>query len=150
SFQRGPVRGTIALMRYALPLVTLGLSALLAGSTAFANDYVNDPLTDPGFPGRLGFKGGSFGPNGWTITGADDAVWYEIGDALESGSLHFTATGLSLATSLSGGDNDIFALYQAPPGLGEPINYSPYYRNNDFKVFLRIFGGLSGNVSGAF
>ncbi|MBI4700840.1 MAG: DNRLRE domain-containing protein [Deltaproteobacteria bacterium] len=118
-------------------------AALLAVRAAQANDYVSDPLTSDGLPGR-GSKGGSFSPSGWTVTGEPDAVWYEIADALPSGRVEYTVTGLSLQTSLTGTDHDIFTMYQAPTGVPEPVAYSPYFRNNDFKVFTRIFGTQEG------
>jgi MYXO-CTERM domain-containing protein len=114
-------------------------AALLVPSTAAAAEYVNDPLTANSFPGR-GSKGGTFSASGWTVTGEPDAVWYEIADALPSGRIEYTVTGLSLSSSLTGVDHDIFTMYQAPTGQAEPIAYSPYFRNNDFKTFQRIFG----------
>jgi len=57
-----------------------------------------------------------------------------------SGRVEYSVTGLSLATSLTGVDHDILTMYQAPTDRAEPVPYSPYFRNNDFKVFTRIFG----------
>ncbi|MBI5487377.1 MAG: DNRLRE domain-containing protein [Deltaproteobacteria bacterium] len=113
--------------------------APFAAPAVRAVDYVNDPLTAPDFAGR-GSRGGTFSDSGWTVTGEADAVWYEIGEALTSGRVEYTVTGLSLATSLTGVDHDILTLYQAPTGMAEPVPYSPFFRNNDFKVFTRIFG----------
>ena len=115
--------------------------------------YVDDPLTSPTHPGR-GSKGGSFGAQGWTTTNAptdssQDAVWYEIPDALESGSVQVTVTGLELGTTLAGSDHDLLVIYQAPTGQPEPVEYSPYFRNNDFKTFIRIFGTQETSRPGA-
>jgi len=123
------------------------VSVLLASSSAAAADYVNDPLTEASFPGR-GSKGGTFSSNGWTTVDEPDALWYEIADALPTGHIEFTVTGISL-TSLTGADHDIFAMYQAPTGQAEPVPYSPYFRNNDFKAFTRIFGVQEPGRAGA-
>jgi hypothetical protein len=122
------------------PLVVAVFAAtLLSATPGRAVDYVNDPLTAADFAGR-GVRGGTFSAGGWTVTGEADAVWYEIADALPAGRVEYSVTGLSLATTLTGVDHDILTLYQAPTDQVEPIVYSPYFRNNDFKVFTRIFG----------
>jgi uncharacterized membrane protein YgcG len=115
--------------------------ALLSPLPARAVDYVSDPLTASTFAGR-GSMGGTFSASGWTVTAESDAVWYEIADALPTGRVEYTATGLSLSvpSSLTGADHDIFTMYQAPTGQAEPIAYMPGFRNNDFKMFTRIFG----------
>ncbi|MSP61620.1 MAG: DNRLRE domain-containing protein [Myxococcales bacterium] len=131
-----------------------GLPGLVCGlavvpSLAQAKDYVNDPLTVANFPGRGGAKGGKFTNNGWVTVDEPDAVWYEIPDALPDCKIEYTVTGLSLATSLTGSDHDIFVLYQAPTGKAEPIAYSPGFRNNDFKAMTRIFGTQEQGRGGA-
>lgn len=131
----------------------IAVLALSAPAIARAAVYVDDPLTSPSFPGR-GSKGGSFGAEGWTTTNAptdssQDSVWYEIPDALPTGSVEYTVSGLSVGGTLAGNDHDIFTLYQAPTGSAEPIAYSPGFRNNDFKAFTRIFGTLETGREGA-
>jgi MYXO-CTERM domain-containing protein len=128
--------------------IALGLAALTHGEEASANGYVDDPLTLDAHPGR-GSQGGSFGPEGWTTTSGTDAIWYEIPDALPTGSLSFRVKGISPQTTLTGADHDILAIYQAPSGQAEPIAYSPYFRNNDFKMFTRIFGVQEPDRAGA-
>jgi hypothetical protein len=125
----------------ALPACSVSIvaAALLVPRPAHAIDYVNDPLTAASFAGR-GSVGGTFSASGWTVTGDDDTVWYEITDALPTGRVEYTATGLSLATSVTGVEHDLLTMYQAGTGIAEPMPYDPYYRNNDFKVFTRIFG----------
>lgn len=125
-----------------------GIAVVAGATSAAAADYVTDPLTDAAFPGR-GSQGGTFAADGWTTTGGTDAIWYEIADALPTGSVSFSVRGVSTATSLSGADHDIFTIYQAPTGQAEPVAYSPYYRNNDFKAFTRIFGVQEPNRAGA-
>lgn len=131
-------------LRRIVPFLTL--CAALLPTVSFATSYVTDPLTAASNPGRGGSRGGSFSASGFTTSAADDTVWYEISDALESGSVEYTVTGLSLATTLLEGDNEMLAVYQAPEGVSEPINYTPYYRNNDMKVFTRIFGAAEGGT----
>jgi MYXO-CTERM domain-containing protein len=134
--------------RIGLAAVLVASAVAVTSSPAGATDYVNDPLTSATFAGR-GSKGGSFGPTGWTTIDEPDSFWYEIADALPSGSIEYTVTGMSVGGSLSGYDHDILTMYQAPTGAAEPIAYSPYFRNNDFKAFTRIFGSLEPGRGGA-
>jgi hypothetical protein len=122
-------------------------SIVAVAPAARATTYVDDPLTSSSFTGR-GQSGGSFGASGFTTTAASDSIWYEMPEAVPSGRVEFTVTGLSLASTLMNADNDIFTMYQAPTGVTEPIPYWPW-RNNDFKVFLRIFGVAETGRPGA-
>ena len=133
-------------MRYRHAL--LGLATFCYGMAASAVEYVNDPLTASTFAGR-GSKGGTFSANGWTTVDEPDAVWYEIPDALPTGKIQYTVTGISIAGALTGADHDILTMYQAPTGQAEPIPYMPYFRNNDFKVFTRLFGQQEPGRAGA-
>lgn len=121
---------------------------LLLPALGEAADYVVDSLTGQSASGR-GVRGGSFSPSGWTTSAPTDTLWWTIPDALESGSLEFTVSGLSLSASMAGGDLDLVTMYQAPTGVGEPIDYSPYFRNNDMRVWLRAFGAQGGTAAGA-
>jgi len=132
-------------MRASLPV---SLALLVFAPAAFAADYVDDPLTASTFTGR-GSKGGEFSSAGWKVTRGDDSVWYEIPDALASGSVEYDAMGFSVGGTLAGTDHDILCVYQAPTGAPEPIVYSPDFRNNDFKVFTRIFGTNEPGRGGA-
>lgn len=129
---------------------TLIFASCLLSLPAFADLFFDDPLTASSAPGR-GQRGGSYGPNGWTITAEDDTVWYEIPSALPSARVEFTVTGLSVGPggTLSGADHDILTIYQAPTGMAEPIAYLPGFRNNDFKGFIRIFGNQETARPGA-
>ena len=118
------------------------LALLLAAAPAVANEYVNDPLTSPA--AGVGVRGGSFSAGGWTTTANNDTLWWTIPDALPAGTIEFTMQGLSLATNLTDGDNDLFTFYQAPTDAVEPINYNPQFRNNDMRTFLRVFGSTGG------
>lgn len=119
-----------------------------APTIASATDYVDDPLTAPTFAGR-GSRGGTFSTAGWTTSAEPDAVWYEIADAVPTGSIAYTVSGMSVGGTLSGYDHDLLTMYQAPTGSAEPISYNPYFRNNDFKAFTRIFGSSEPGRGGA-
>ncbi len=121
---------------------------MLWSARASAADYVNDPLTAPGFAGR-GQSGGAFSPSGWTTTGDTDTVWYELADALETASVEYEVSGVSVGGSLVGADHDVLCVYQATTGSTEPSPYAPDFRNNDFKVFTRIFGTAEPGRGGA-
>ena len=136
-------------MSRSLTVLLLAALASLPSLAAAATVYVNDSLTAPTSAGRGGSRGGSFGPAGWTTTGDDDAIWYEVPDALPTGRVEYSVSNLSLATNLTGADHDIFAMYQSP-GIPEPVPYMPYFRNNDLKVFQRIFGAKETGRPGAF
>ena len=109
---------------------------------------MQDPLTDPANPPK-GIQGGTFSGSGWTTSAANDTLFWEIPDALETGSISFDVTGLAIGTSLVVGDNDIVSFYQAPTGIPEPVAYTPYFRNNDMRTFMRIFGAAGGAIAGA-
>jgi hypothetical protein len=79
-------------------------------------------------------SGGSFGADGWTVTGTMDRIWYIL-PTLGDGFIEFTSTDNLLV-----GDNEIFAMYEDAYGMGEPINYNPEFRNNHYKCILRIYG----------
>ena len=123
---------------------------LLLSLPAFADLYVDDPLTAGSMAGR-GNRGGSFGAGGWTISAEDDTIWYELPPATPSARIEFTVTGLSIGPggTLSGVDHDIVTVYQAPSGMAEPVASSPGFRNNDFKMFIRIFGNQETSRPGA-
>jgi hypothetical protein len=132
------------------PFLLVAATTSLVARGARADTFVDDPLTEGSFAGR-GSQGGTFDAEGWTTAGGTDAIWYEIGPALPSGKIEFSVRGVSVtdAVTLTGADHDLFAMYQAPAGQPEPIEYSPYFRNNDFKTFLRIFGVQEPDRAGA-
>src|SRR5437867_515898 len=73
-----------------------------------------------------------------------------VNDAVESGSISFDVVGLSLDGPSTGtGDNDLFTFYQAPDNVSEPIGYSPWYRNNDMRAFVRMFTVPGDSIDGA-
>ncbi len=131
-----------------MPAVLLALATTCATGIAFAQTtYVSDPLSSPPSGGAApgvtaGTRGGSFGAGGWTTTGATDTVWWVIPATIPRGRFEVTATGLSTATSLVGQEHDLVAIY-GPTDRAEPISYIPWYRNNEFKVFVRVFGALN-------
>ena len=129
---------------------TLIISTLILSTAALADVFVDDPLTSSSMAGR-GQRGGSFGADGWTISAEDDTIWYELPVATPEARIEFTVTGLSVGPggTLSGADHDILTIYQAPSGMAEPVAYSPGFRNNDFKAFIRIFGNQETGRAGA-
>lgn len=103
-----------------------------AGPVTF---HLEDPLRD----GTMGNPvGGSFGPDGWTVTAATDRIWYAIPRLVE-GSVEFTMSNVTLA-NLVVNDNEVFAMYEAGHGIAEPINYAPEFRENHYKCMIRIYG----------
>ncbi len=110
-------------------------------------EYVRDALTAESFAGR-GSRGGTFSDQGWTTTGDQDTLWYEITDPLPTGSVEFTVSGLAVGETLNGDDHDLLALYGGPGLPPEPADYG-VYRDNPFKVFLRIYGSTENDRPGA-
>jgi hypothetical protein len=82
--------------------------------------------------------GGSLGPEGWTVTGKTDRIWYAL-PRLVQGSIEFTVSGITHA-NLDLADHEIFSLYDAGHGITEPINYDPQFRGNHYKQLIRIYG----------
>ncbi|MBA3454586.1 MAG: hypothetical protein H0T42_15965 [Deltaproteobacteria bacterium] len=82
--------------------------------------------------------GGSFGPDGWTVTSRTDRLWFAI-PRFTAGSIEFTVSNMSNANLIEA-DNEIFAMYEAGHGITEPIRYSPEFRNNHYKAMLRVYG----------
>jgi hypothetical protein len=129
-------------MKNAVPFL-VACALLVSPKRSLAVDYVADPLTGTSFPGR-GSQGGTFTSEGWVTTSGTDSVWYEVPDAIPVGRVEYSVRGVSTTTTLTGADHDLLAIYQAPTGSSEPVPYSPDFRNNDMKVFTRIFGQVEG------
>jgi hypothetical protein len=83
-------------------------------------------------------SGGSFGPEGWTVTGAEDRIWYAL-PRLASGYVEFTVSNITTA-NLVLPDHEIFAMYEAGYGISEPIHYAPEFRVNHYKILMRVYG----------
>ena len=121
----------------------VGMLSMLFTAPAMAEVFVDDPLTAapvgvaPGV--TTGRQGGRTGPEGWTITGAEDTTWYRIPASLPRGRIEITVTGLSTATNLTGELHDLMVIYGATDEA-EPVRYAPFFRSNDFKVQIRIIG----------
>jgi hypothetical protein len=94
----------------------------------------------------VGSKGGSFGPDGWTTTGDEDALWFLIPATLPTARVEVSVKGISPA-NLDGEEHDILVTY-GDTDRAEPVDYAPAYRNNNFKTNLRIFGALSAAAGG--
>ncbi|MEZ4450280.1 MAG: hypothetical protein R3B09_12455 [Nannocystaceae bacterium] len=103
----------------------------------------SDPLID----GTLGAAiGGAFGPEGWTVTGVADRIYWEI-PSLGEGSVEFTVAGITL-DNLPLNDHEIFAMYEGGYDIEHPIDYNPEFRNNAFKSMIRIYGVAEGDRVG--
>lgn len=130
----------------------LAAAILLVSSQATAAEtiYVNDPLTAPPKGAidsvLVGSKGGTFGPDGWTTTGDDDAIWFVIPATLPNARVEVNVKGISDA-NLNGEEHDIIVTYGDTDRM-EPVEYMPAYRNNNFKTNLRIFGSASPGAGG--
>ncbi len=132
----------VASVALALVIATLTPRVIHAQVT-----YVRDPLTSAPTAGAApgvvaGARGGSFGTAGWTTTGDQDTIWFSIPAAIPRGRVEFNAVGLGIMTSLRGQEHDILAIYGATD-RAEPVMYNPWYRNNQFKVLVRIFGAMN-------
>jgi hypothetical protein len=84
--------------------------------------------------------GGSFGPDGWTVTQRTDRIWYAL-PRLTEGSIEFTVSNITSA-NLDLADHEIFSLYDSGHGIAEPINYNPEFRDNHYKQLVRIYGQM--------
>lgn len=122
------------------------LSVLLGAATSASAQpfHLEDSLRG----GTMGnAMGGSFGADGWTVTGAGDRIWYAL-PRLGSGFVEFTITNVTV-DRLPLPDHEIFAMYEAGYGISEPIVYSPDYRNNHYKIMLRLYGMVEPGRVGA-
>lgn len=96
---------------------------------------IHDPLID----GTIGSAvGGSFGADGWTVTGKADRIYWALPRLVE-GSVEFTMSGVTL-DNLPLNDHEVFAMYEGGHGIEHPIGYSPDYRTNAYKSMIRIYG----------
>ncbi len=121
------------------------LMVLAAPAVARAQPFrFEDSLRD-GTTGNA--TGGTFGPEGWTVTGVGDRIWWAL-PTLESGYVEFTVANITLDV-LPLGDHELFAMYEAAYGIGEPINYNPEFRQNHYKVLMRIYGTAEPGRAGA-
>jgi MYXO-CTERM domain-containing protein len=117
---------------------------LLLGSVPAAAQYHLDDSLRGGTGGNA--IGGSFGPEGWTVTGRADRIWWSL-PRLARGSIEFTVSNVTMA-SLDTADHEIFAMYEAGYGMVEPIPYNPDFRNNHYKCMIRVYGAPEGDRAG--
>ena len=115
-----------------LVFAALGLSPARVSAQPY---HLDDSLLGSTSGNRTG---GSLGADGWTITGADDRIWYAL-PRLASGYVEFTVANITPAV-LPLPDHEIFAMYEDGYGLGEPIDYGAGFRQNHYKALLRIYG----------
>lgn len=106
-------------------------------TTGFTPEYFM--LSDPLINGTMGTPvGGSFGDDGWTVTGNADRIYWAV-PRLAEGSVTFKVTNITHA-NLPLNDHEIFAMYEGGYGIEHPIGYSPEFRNNAYKSMIRIYG----------
>jgi hypothetical protein len=111
-------------------------AAAAIGAAAPASAY---RLEDPLRGGTRGNPvGGAFESGGWRVTAPTDRIWYAL-PRLARGSIEVTISDLTLQ-NLVRSDNEILAMYEGGYGIREPIRYSPEFRENHYKVMLRIYG----------
>jgi hypothetical protein len=120
-------------MRRVLVAASL-LAVLAAPSLAWGFELID---TLQGSTAGTAF-GGSIGPDGWTTTGTADSLFYAV-PRLVDGSVEITITGLTLER-IPLIDHEILSMYEAGYGLSEPMNYNPQFRNNAYKMLVRIYG----------
>lgn len=106
---------------------------------------MSDPLTG----GTMGTAlGGSFGDNGWTTTDRADRIYWSL-PRLREGSFELTVTGLTVEL-MPLNDHEIFAMYEGGWGIAHPIAYNPWFRTNNYKSMIRVYGqaevGRTGQI----
>jgi hypothetical protein len=96
-------------------------------------------MSDPLVGATMGTAlGGSFGADGWTVTGNADRIYWALPRLVE-GSVEFTMSNVTLA-NLPLPDHEVFGLYEGGHDIEHPINYNPEYRVNAYKSMIRIYG----------
>lgn len=115
---------------------TIFVLVLAAHASAGAQRFHLEDSLRGGTMGNV--QGGSFSAEGWTIGAVDDHIWYAL-PRLASGYVEFTVANITLAV-LPLADHEIFAMYEAGYGIGSPPNYNPEFRQNHYKVLIRIYG----------
>ena len=114
-------------------------------TTGEPSEYVI--FTDPLIDGTLGTPlGGSFGPEGWTVTADTDRVFWKVPRLIE-GSVAFSMKNVTLG-NLPLNDHEVFAMYEGGYDVEHPVGYNPGFRNNAFKSMIRIYGVAEGDRVG--
>jgi MYXO-CTERM domain-containing protein len=126
-------------------MTRIGFAILLVfPANAAAQFHMEDSLRGGAAAGNV--VGGTFGADGWTVTGRADRIWWEL-PRLASGSIEFTISNVTMAT-LDTADHEIFAMYEAGYEMVEPIRYNPDFRNNHYKCMIRLYGAPEGDRAG--
>lgn len=137
--------GTAASARARGVALAIVASVLLVAPSSAARAYhMEDSLRGSTTGTALG---GSFSADGWTVGSKTDRIWWAI-PRLAAGSIEFTVTAISPANLLVN-DNEIFSMYEAGYGIEEPIVYGPDFRNNHYKMLVRIYGQAEADRVGA-
>lgn len=117
---------------------------VLGASRAEAQFHLEDSLRGATMGNA---SGGTFGADGWTVTGVSDRIWYAL-PTLVSGSIEVTVANVSNA-NLPLADHEILAMYEAGYDIAEPIRYAPEFRANHYKTLVRIYGTAEPDRTGA-
>lgn len=131
--------------------MTTSTTSVDTGSTTEPIDPTADTTTTEGEPfmmfdslregGTMGTAlGGTFGTDGWTVTGNADRIYWPLPRLVE-GSVEFMVAGITHA-NIPLADHEIFALYEGGHGIAHPINYNPEYRVNNYKTMIRLYGTM--------
>lgn len=85
--------------------------------------------------------GGQITATGWRVTNRQDRIWWEIPPLVE-GSIEFTVTGMTngATSNMTLVAHELFAMYEAGYGMPEPVAYLNDFRNNYYKVMVRVHG----------
>ncbi|MFO0714018.1 MAG: DNRLRE domain-containing protein [Sandaracinus sp.] len=138
------MRSSSRVVRSHLLLLTAACLVLLGPASVQAQFHMEDSLRGSTMGNA---SGGTFGSEGWTVTGVSDRIWYAL-PTLVSGSIEVTVANISDA-NLPLPDHEIMAMYEAGYGIGEPIRYAPEFRANHYKTLVRIYGTAEPARTGA-
>lgn len=85
--------------------------------------------------------GGQITSTGWRVMDRHDRIYWAI-PPLREGAIEFTVTGMSngSGSNMALGDMEIFTMYDGGHGMTEPVAYFYNFRNNYYKVVVRVAG----------
>lgn len=118
-------------------LAALALVAALPASSARAQLVLDDPLQGSTNGAR---SGGSFASGGWKVTGKDDSILWHI-PTVSHGAAEWEVKGLRAGECRAGMEDhaELFHMYDHTYANSDS-SYSPGYRDNPYKHFVRKQG----------
>jgi len=110
------------------------LFVLLSSTLAWSQDLVLDESLRGGSGGTVG--GGSFGPDGWQVTGKNDSIYWHI-PTLPQGAVEYSVRGILPNDSRAEGNdkNEFFHMYDWTYNNADTIYDG--YRNGPYKHYVR-------------